>query len=244
MTTGEGERLQKVLARAGVASRRAAEQLILAGRVEVNGKKVRVLGTKVGPKDEVRVDGRRILQEEPAWYVLHKPPEMVTTLSDPEGRPCVGDVTREIPERVFPVGRLDWDAEGVLLLTNDGELANRLTHPRYEVPRVYDAKVRGEPDEATLERLRAGVRLEDGHARPRSVEVVGHARRNTWLRLTVTEGRPHLVKRLCAAVGHPVQRLRRVEYAGIGLGSLEPGEVRPLNAAEIKALKARAGRTR
>ncbi len=239
--TETGERLQKVLARAGVASRRAAEQLIVAGRVSVNGKLVTELGTRVHPgRDEVRVDGKAILAEEPVYYALHKPPKMITSLSDPEGRPCVGDLAREVDERIFPVGRLDWDAEGLLLLTNDGALANRLTHPRYGVPRTYDAKVRGAPSEAVLEALRAGVRLEDGMARPESVERVGRAKKNTWVRVVVAEGRPHLVKRLLEAVGHPVQRLRRVAYGGVLLERLEPGELRPLTAAEVRVLEASA----
>ena len=182
----------------------------------MNGKVVTELGTRVHPgRDEVRVDGKAILAEEPVYYAFHKPPKMITSLSDPEGRPCVGDLAREVDERIFPVGRLDWDAEGLLLLTNDGALANRLTHPRYGVPRTYDAKVRGAPSEAVLEALRAGVRLEDGMARPESVERVGRAKKNTWVRVVVAEGRPHLVKRLLEAVGHPVQRLRRVAYGGV-----------------------------
>ncbi|RMG11593.1 MAG: rRNA pseudouridine synthase [Deltaproteobacteria bacterium] len=241
----EGERLQKVLARAGVASRRGAERLILEGRVSVNGRIVTELGTRVHPRAEVRVDGRPILEEERVYLLFYKPPQMITSLADPAGRPCVGDVVRGLPARVFPVGRLDWDAEGLLLLTNDGELAHRLMHPRFGVSRVYDAKVKGNPSEATLARMVRGVRLSDGMARPLRVERVGRARTNTWIRIEVAEGRPHLVKRLCEAVGHPVQRLRRIEYAGIGLGGLSAGEMRELSPQEERALKAQVhGRAR
>lgn len=236
--TATGERLQKVLARAGVASRRAAEQLIVAGRVSVNGEVVTELGTRVDPgRDVVRVDDKAVLAEMPVYYAFHKPPKMITSLKDPEGRPCVGDAVKAVDARVFPVGRLDWDAEGLLLLTNDGALANRLTHPRYGVRRTYDAKVRGTPSEAVVAALAVGVRLEDGLARPESVDVVGRAKKNTWVRVTVTEGRPHLVKRLLAAVGHPVQRLRRIAYGGVELGDLEAGQMRPLTTAEVRTLQ-------
>jgi len=236
--TPTGERLQKVLARAGVASRRAAEGLIVDGRVTVNGVRVTELGSRVDPdRDEIRVDGRAVISETPVYYALHKPPSVVTTMSDPEGRPSVGDLAKEIDERVVPVGRLDWDAEGLLLLTNDGALVHRLTHPRFGVRRTYDAKVRGVPDDAVLETLRAGVRLEDGMVRPVSVERSGKAKRNTWIRVVVAEGRPHLVKRLFKAVGHPVQRLRRVAYGPVELGRLPAGEIRTLTAAEVRALR-------
>lgn len=237
MTEPGPERLQKVIARAGVASRRAAEQLILDGQVRVNGEVVRTLGTRVSVEDVVQVEGRTLARESHVYFLLNKPAGVVTTLSDPEGRRCVGDLTREIPERVFPVGRLDYDAEGLIILTNDGDLANQLTHPRYEVERTYDAKVKGVPSEETIEQLRAGLRLGDGMARPRSVTKVGKARVNTWYRIVVTEGRPHLIKRLWDAVGHPVQRLRRVAFGGLELGKIEPGEIRALTVAEVSGLR-------
>ncbi|MFW6369390.1 MAG: pseudouridine synthase [Myxococcota bacterium] len=233
-----GERLQKVLARAGVASRRQSEEMIAQGRVKVDGRLVTELGSRVDPEtSRIEVDGRLLSLEERVYYVLNKPPGVVTTLDDPEGRPSVGSLLAEIPERVYPVGRLDYDAEGVLIVTNDGELANRLMHPRYRVRRTYDAKVRGVPSEATLDRLREGVKLEDGPARPLSVDVVGKARRNTWVRLEVAEGRPHLIKRLLEAVGHPVQRLRRVEYASITVDDLPPGGLRLLSRSEVIGLR-------
>jgi 23S rRNA pseudouridine2605 synthase len=235
-------RLQKVLAQAGVASRRKAEALIAEGRVDVNGAVVRELGTKVDPaRDLIRVDGALLKDKErKVYYALYKPPGMVTTLSDPEGRPTVADCLRGIEERVFVVGRLDWDAEGALIATNDGELANRLMHPRYGAARTYLAKVKGEPDGATLEKLREGVTLEDGFARPESVEVQSPTPKNTWLKLVVKEGRPHLIKRLCAAIGHPVVRLFRPQYAGVSVEGMVPGTYRPLTQDEVAMLQ-RAG---
>jgi 23S rRNA pseudouridine2605 synthase len=233
------ERLQKFLARAGVASRRAAEQLITAGRVSVNGARVTELGSKVEPHDAVAVDGKNVtVAAERAWFLLHKPAGVVTTLTDPQGRPTVKDLLESAGRRVFPVGRLDYDAEGALLFTDDGETANRLLHPRYQVPRTYLVKVKGDPSDATLEKLRGGVRLEDGPATPQKAERFERAEANTWLVLVVTEGRPHFVKRLCAAVGHPVVRLYRPAQAGIGIGKLAPGELRPLTAEEIAHVQA------
>jgi 23S rRNA pseudouridine2605 synthase len=237
------ERLQKFLASAGVASRRKAEALILEGRVKVNEAAVRVLGTKVDPaRDLVTVDGRPVsARAERAHYLLYKPPGCVTTSSDPEGRPTALDYLRGVPERVFPVGRLDFDAEGALLFTDDGEIANRLGHPRYGHRRVYLAKVKGEPPAEALERLRAGVRLEDGPARALEAEVHEKAERNVWIRLVVGEGRTHLVKRLCEAVGLQIVRLFRPEFGGISVEGLRPGQFRPLAAAEVRRLRAAVG---
>lgn len=233
------ERLQKFLARAGIASRRAAEGLITQGRVAVNGTVVTELGSKVDPAtDAVTVDGKPVkLEEERTWYLLNKPEGVVTTITDPQGRPTIGDFVKNLGKRLFPVGRLDYDAEGALLLTDDGETMNRLLHPRYQVPRTYLVKVKGEPTEATLTKLRGGVRLEDGMAAPAKVEVFGKAEANTWLEIVVTEGRPHLVKRLCAAIGHPVVRLFRPAQAGVAVGDLEPGSVRKLTPEEIDVVK-------
>ena len=237
------ERLQKYLARAGVASRRHAEEFIVQGRVQVNNRKVTELGTQVEPgKDLVSVDGKLVSPpEEHAYVLLYKPPGVLTTLSDPQGRPTVGHYVARLGRRLFPVGRLDYDAEGALLLTDDGALAHQLMHPSFEVPRTYLAKVRGVPGEATLEKLRGGVRLEDGMATPKSVELHEKADKNTWLRVVVAEGRPHLIKRLCAAVGHPVVRLYRPGYAGIRVEGLRPGEMRPLLPEEVRVLRERTG---
>lgn len=234
------ERLQKVLARSGVASRRKAEEFISSGRVEVNSKIIKELGTKVdAKKDLIRVDGKLIADAAtPTYLVLYKPAGVVTTLSDPEGRPTVLSLMKNYPERLFPVGRLDYDAEGALLLTNDGNLAHRLTHPSFGARRTYLAKVRGRPTEAVLERLRAGVKLEDGVAKPVDVDIHGHAEKNTWVRIVVDEGRPHLIKRLFLAVDFPVQRLYRPNYAGISVEGMDPGTWRELGGHEVKMLQA------
>lgn len=234
------ERLQKVLARAGVASRRRAEELIAAGRVKVNDRKVTEMGIKVDlARDTVRVDGALIADiDDRVFYVLYKPAGCVTTMSDPEGRPTVKDWLRGVKGRVFPVGRLDYDAEGALIVTNDGELAHKLMHPRFGAQRTYLAKVKGKVPTQALETLREGVRLEDGPARPLEVEFVESTERNTWIRLVLDEGRQHLVKRLCEAIGHPVVRLFRASYAGIDVQGMNPGDLRELSAHEVKRLRA------
>jgi 23S rRNA pseudouridine2605 synthase len=233
------ERLQKYLARSGVASRRHAETLITEGRVTVNNQPATTLGTKVEPNDLVALDGKLVMPpEEVSWYVLYKPEGVVTTLDDPQGRPTVRGLLGSIPTRVFPIGRLDWDAEGALLLTDDGAAAHRLLHPSFQVPRTYLAKVKGNPTDESLARLVAGVRLEDGPARALEVERFQVVERNTWVRVTVGEGRPHLVKRLCAAIGHPVLRLFRPHQAGISVAGMQPGEVRSLRPEELALLTA------
>jgi len=229
-------RLQKVLARAGLGSRRACEDLIREGRVTVNGR-VATLGDRVDPRaDRVEVDGGRVpLDPELRYLALHKPRGVVTTARDPQGRP---DVARYYPEgvRVFPVGRLDRDTEGLLLLTNDGELANRLLHPRYGVEREYLAEVEGRPTERALTALRRGVELEDGPARAASARRVGGSGERGAVRVVMTEGRKREVRRLLAAVGLPVRRLVRVRVGPIRLGRLRPGEVRELEPAEVREL--------
>ncbi len=235
----ERERLQKFLAAAGVASRRKAEALVASGRVQVNGAVVRQAGTRVDPaRDLVAVDGKPVERRRgERYYLLYKPPGCVTTLSDPEGRPTVASYLSALPERVFPVGRLDWDAEGAVLLTTDGDLANRLAHPRYGHRRVYLVKVKGTPAPGALERMVAGVRLDDGPARALACAVHERARRNVWIRVVVGEGRTHLVKRLCEAVGLRVQRLFRPEFGGVSVEGLRPGQYRELGPAEVKALR-------
>jgi 23S rRNA pseudouridine2605 synthase len=232
-------RLNAYLARAGVASRRKADELIKAGRVRVNGEQG-ALNTFVGGADRVEVDGRPITRQRLAYLLLHKPADVVTTARDPRGRPTVVKLVPREP-RVVPVGRLDADTTGALLLTNDGELAHRLAHPRYEVDKVYVAEVEGEPSEAALRSLVEGVELEDGRTAPAQVRRIGRSR----IELTLHEGRKHQVKRMCAAVGHPVRTLHRSGYAGLTLDGLEPGEWRELTAAELARLReAVATRTR
>ena len=239
----QAERLQKILSKAGITSRRKAEGLILQGRVSVNGKIVRELGTKaVLGRDEIRVDGETLKPEsEGVVLVLFKPRRCVTTLHDPQGRPTVADFVNKFPMRLYPVGRLDYDAEGLLLLTNDGELAHRLQHPRYKVPKTYLVKVRGHPPAEALAILQQGVNLEDGITAPAELIVIEDDQKATWLSLTLREGRKHQVKRMCAAVGHPVFRLRRTKVGPIELDDLRPGEIRRLKSRAVRSLRKNVG---
>jgi 23S rRNA pseudouridine2605 synthase len=225
-------RLNAYLARAGVASRRGAEELIRAGRVRVNGE-LAGLATFVERGDRVELDGRPLELEPLAYVLLHKPAGVVATARDPHGRPTVVELVAA-PQRVVPVGRLDADTTGALLLTNDGPLAHRLMHPRYEVDKVYEVEVEGEPDDDALRRLIEGVELDDGRAAPARVRRLGTSR----LELTIHEGRKHQVKRMCEAVGHPVRRLHRSGYAGLTLEGVEPGGWRELTEQEVAALEA------
>jgi len=240
------ERLQKFLAAAGVCSRRAGEALIAAGRVSVNGQIVQEPGTRVDPRrDRVDVDGRRVGAAEgrPVYLVLNKPRGVVTTLSDPQGRPTVADLVRDVPTRVFPVGRLDYHSEGLLLLTNDGALARDLMHPGMGVRKTYAVKVRGAPDAETLRRMARGMRIDGKKTLPATVRMVKPGS-NSWLEITVVEGRTHLVRRLCLGVGHPVLKLRRTRYDGVRLGKLPVGQWRHLAARELERLKSAPGRKR
>jgi 23S rRNA pseudouridine2605 synthase len=243
---GGGVRLQKFLAGAGLASRRKAEEMIQSGRVRVNGQVVTELGTRVEPgRDLVVVDGAPVERKSARRYLLlYKPPGCVTTLSDPQGRPTARGYLAGVKERVFPVGRLDYDAEGALLFTDDGDLANRLAHPSFGHKRVYLVKTKGDPDPAALSRMCQGVRLEDGPAQALVAEVHEKAEKNTWVRIVVAEGRNHLVKRLCEAVGLPVLRLFRPEFGGITVQRLRPGHWRDLTAEELDGLRAAAGQAK
>ena len=232
-------RLNKILAQAGLTSRRGADLLVLAGRVAVNGVVVREPGTLADlDVDEVRLDGQRVGVAEPKQYILlHKPAGYVTSRHDPEGRAVVTDLV-PTGARLYPVGRLDVDVEGVLLLTNDGALTHRLLHPRYGIPRVYEAEVNGVVTREALQRWREGVHLDDGPAVPLAVELVRPPKRTTHLRLTFAEGRKHEVKRYCESLGHPVIRLRRIAFGPITLGTLPRGSRRPLTKKELAALRA------
>ncbi len=236
----EGERLQKVLARRGFGSRRACEELVTAGRVRVNRQPAR-LGQRVDPeRDVVEVDGVPVgVRPGLVYYLLNKPRGVVTTASDPQGRPTVTALVPPEP-RVFPVGRLDADSEGLLLLTNDGELAHRLAHPRYGVEKVYEVDVEGVPSEEALRRLAEGVELEDGRTAPAGVRRLGAAK----LELTLHEGRKHQVKRMCEAVGHPVRRLHRSRYAGLTVDDVPSGRWRALARDEVEALRRNVGLAR
>lgn len=241
----EEMRLQKYLSRAGVASRRAAEALIVSGRVRVNGQVVTELGVKVDPeRDEVAVDGRRVRLAHPVWIALHKPTGYVSTRKDPEGRPTIYDLLPEKYHGLFYVGRLDLNSEGLLLLTNQGDVAHRLMHPSYEIERVYDVVVRGEVGDEAIARLREGVELEDGIARAERVKLRRPPQQGTSrLVLTLKEGRNREVRRMLRAVGHGVIRLRRIRYGPVKLGDLESGAWRRLRREEVDALSA-VGRRR
>jgi 23S rRNA pseudouridine2605 synthase len=234
-------RLQKILSQAGVASRRAAEKLIAEGRVTVNGKTILEMGVKADPAaDDIRVDGRRVKGAERLRYILlYKPKGYVTTRSDPERRRTVIDLLTGVREYVYPVGRLDYDSEGLLLLTNDGDLAARLTHPRHGVERTYEARVAGIPDDHALDRLRKGIPLDGHRTLPASVVLVPPRRRtdDAVLLLTIREGRNRQVRRMCEAVGHPVQSLKRTRIGPIQDRRIRPGQFRELTALEVEKLK-------
>jgi pseudouridine synthase len=230
------ERLQKILSRAGFASRRGAEKVIVEGRLTVNGRVVKELGTKAdAEKDDIRVDGVRVRPPAPPVYIaLFKPKGVVTTRHDPQGRPTVMDLVPRVAG-LFPVGRLDVTTEGLLLLTNDGAFAERVSHPRFEVPRVYHAKVHRVPDRETLERLRRGVKVEGERMAVDRVRILEQDQ-NSWVEVTLHEGKHHEVKRLFDAVGHPVSKLKRVALGALTLRGLKPGQFRALTPHEVRAL--------
>jgi len=232
------ERLQKIIAAAGIASRRAAEDLIRRGRVSVNGVVVTEMGTKADlSRDEIRVDGRLISADVSRVYLLlNKPRGYVTTLRDPEGRPIVTDLLQGIEERVFPVGRLDYDSEGLLLLTNDGGFAQRIQHPRYRIPRTYRVKIRGVLTKRELKEIEEGTELEDGFFKPLSVRLERTNPKSSWIVVTIMEGRNRVIRRLFDAVGHPVARLIRIALGDMELGKLREGEFRSLKKKEIEYL--------
>ncbi len=232
-------RLQKVIADSGLASRRKAEELIAQGRVTINGQVVSELGTKVDPvKDHVKVDGRHLKPAPPQTFImLNKPKNVVSTMSDPGGRGTIADLLPGVHVRVFPVGRLDFDSEGLVLLTNDGDLAQLLLHPRHHVPKTYLIKVKGMLDGEDIGVLEKGVMLDDGRAGSAIVKKVGKATENSWLEITIYEGRKHQVKRMLDAVGHPVLKLKRVRFGPIALGDLPTGQYRYLTDREANAVR-------
>src|SRR5580692_11291485 len=235
------ERLQKILSQAGIASRRASEQMMLDGRVTVNGATIRELGTRADPsRDDIRVDGSRIkIAAHHRYILLNKPRGYVTTRADPERRKTVIDLLRGVKEYVYPVGRLDFDSEGLLILTNDGDLAARLTHPSHGVARVYDAKVLGVPDEHDLTRLARGIVVEGRRTNTADVELLPLGRSaHATLRLTIREGRNRQVRKMCEAIGHPVDHLKRVAIGPIRDSRLKLGKWRDLTVDEVRKLRA------
>ncbi|HEX9638464.1 MAG TPA: pseudouridine synthase [Acidobacteriota bacterium] len=234
-------RIGKFLAHAGVASRRHAEQLVREGRVTVNGERLSDLARRVDPaRDRVQVDGRPVRPERPRYLAFHKPEAVLSTRADPRGRPTVFDLVRAEPERLYPVGRLDYRSTGLLLLTNDGELAQRLTHPRFGCEKVYRVKVEGDPSEAALERLRRGVVLDRKRTRPCKIRRLGTGR-HTWLEIALREGRNQQIRRMFLYARHPVLKLQRIRIGPLELGKLAPGALRELTRREVLALQQAAG---
>ncbi|WP_077618650.1 23S rRNA pseudouridine(2605) synthase RluB [Bacillus sinesaloumensis] len=236
------ERLQKVIAHAGVASRRKAEELITAGHVKVNGKVVKELGIKVGSNDKIEVSGIPLEREEPVYYLFYKPRSVISSVSDDKGRKVVTDFFPEVKARIYPVGRLDYDTSGLLLLTNDGEFANILTHPKYEMEKVYVAKIKGIPPKEKLRQLERGIMLEDGKTAPARVKLISMDKRKqtSIIEISIHEGRNRQVKRMFEAIGHQVMKLKRERFGFLTLQGLHTGEFRELLPHEVKQLRALA----
>ena len=239
------ERLQKIIARAGITSRRKAEELILQGRVTVNGRVVKELGSKAdAERDHLKVDGKLIRPKQPqAYLMLNKPRGFVTTLSDPERRPTVLDLLKGVKHRVFPVGRLDYETEGLLLLTNDGDLAHALMHPSYEVSKTYLVKVKGVLTDEQIKKLERGVPLVDRKTAPCTIRKIQKTQENSWVEVTLHEGKKRQVRRMLENTGHPVLKLKRIRYAFLELAGLLPGQYRYLTPQEVKRLKTLASQS-
>jgi 23S rRNA pseudouridine2605 synthase len=235
------ERLQKIIAGAGLSSRRKAEDLILEGRVRVNGRIVKELGSRADlDNDRIEVDGSSIYQPDKVYYMLHKPPQFITSLEDPQGRPHVGELVNRVRQRIVPVGRLDWDSEGLLILTNDGDAVYKMTHPKYGVLKTYHVKVKGVPTEEEADLLRRGVTIDERRTGPNELEWVRNTRGdiNSWWRVTINEGINRQVRKMFDRIEHPVQKLIRVKEGDLDLGTLPRGAYRELTASEIKYIQA------
>jgi pseudouridine synthase len=232
-------RLQKILQDAGISSRREAEKLILEARVKINGKIVTKLGEKANPDiDYIKVDGKQItIHKQKKYILLYKPKNYLCTMYDPLDRPIVTELLKKESVRVFPVGRLDFDAEGVLLLTNNGDLSHKLMHPKFNVPKEYLVKVKGFPEKKTIKKLKEGIELSDGTVKPKMVKIEKKLENNSWIKIIVTEGRNHLIKRLFEKVGHPVLKLTRISFANLNLNGITKGKYRQLTLEEVKELK-------
>jgi 23S rRNA pseudouridine2605 synthase len=234
------ERLQKVIARAGIASRRKSEDLIKEGRVKVNGKVVTELGLKVSSSDKVEVNEIQIEKEEPVYFLLYKPRGVISSVNDEKGRKVVTDFFPHLKERIYPVGRLDYDTSGLLVLTNDGEFANLLMHPKSEIDKVYVAKIKGIPSKENLRKLEKGIRLEDGKTAPARVKLLSadNKKQSAIVEITIHEGRNRQVRRMFEAIGHDVLKLKRERYAFLTLNGLKTGDARELTPHEVKQLRA------
>ncbi len=236
------KRLQKILSEMGVASRRKAENLILEGRVTVNGQ-IATLGMKVNPlKDHIKVDGRLLTSIEPKIYLIfNKPKNVLTSLYDPKGRPTVKDFLKGIKYRVFPVGRLDFDSEGLIFLTNDGDLAQAILHPSKNIPKTYLVKVKGIIEEQTVKKLESGIKLEEGITAPAKVKMVRVTDNNSWIEITIYEGKKRQIRRMLEKVGHRVLKLKRIRVNGINLGNLKTGSFRYLTPKEVEKIRREIG---
>jgi 23S rRNA pseudouridine2605 synthase len=236
------ERLQKVIAQAGIASRRKSEELIKEGKVKVNGKVVTQLGVKVTSSDRVEVNEIQIEREVPVYFLLYKPRGVISSVSDDKGRKVVTDFFSHFPERIYPVGRLDYDTSGLLLMTNDGEFANLLMHPRNEIEKVYVAKTKGIPSKENLRKLEKGIKLEDGKTSPAKVKMLSldKKKQTAIIEITIHEGRNRQVRRMFEAIGHQVLKLKRERYATLTLTGLKAGEARELTPHEVKQIRALA----
>lgn len=236
------ERLQKVLAHAGVASRRKSEQLILDGKVRVNGKTVKELGVKVSSSDKIEVEGVQLEKEQKVYYLLYKPRGVISAVSDDKNRKVVTDFFGDIEKRIYPVGRLDYDTSGLLIMTNDGEFANMLTHPKFEIEKTYVARLKGIPERDDLKKLERGIKLEDGMTAPAKVKFLSGDKKTgkAIVQITIHEGRNRQVRRMFEAIGYPVQKLSREQFAFLTLHGLNAGESRELSAHEVKLLRVMA----
>jgi 23S rRNA pseudouridine2605 synthase len=232
------QRLQKILAEMGVASRRKAEEIIIEGRVTVNGQ-VAVIGSKADPlKDHIKLDGKLLTStEKKVYYILNKPKNVVTSLSDPEGRPTINDFLGGIRQRVYPVGRLDYDSEGMLILTNDGELAHGIMHPSKKIPKTYLVKIKGKLEPENMEKLRRGIRLDRVITAPAKVKAIKKTEQNSWIEMVIYEGKKRQIRRMLEKVGHSVIRLMRIRIDGVEMGDLRPGAYRRMLPLEIDRLK-------
>jgi len=232
------KRIQKILSEMGITSRRKAEELIIEGKVTVNGK-IAVIGMKANAgKDHIKINGKLLIRPEPKVYIiLNKPRNVVTSLHDPEGRQTVKDFLKGVRYRVYPVGRLDYDSEGLLLLSNDGDFAHALLHPSKKIPKTYLLKVKGVPEKEAIDKLRTGVKLEDGITSPARVKKTRITENNSWLEMTIHEGKNRQIKRMLEKVGHPVLKLKRIKISDIELGKLESGKFRYLKPEEVKKIK-------
>ncbi|MDI3546658.1 MAG: rRNA synthase [Halanaerobiales bacterium] len=231
------ERLQKVMAHAGIASRRKSEEIIAQGRVKVNGRVVTELGTKVFPDDIIEVDGKIITEEKKIYLLLNKPAGYVTTVDDPQGRKTVLDLIKGVSQRIYPVGRLDYDTSGLLILTNDGDLTHFLTHPSHQIDKTYRVEVKGHPGRSDLRKLAEGVELEDGITAPARVNSIRRRKQTTLFNITIHEGRNRQVRRMCEKIGFPVINLKRIAFAFLRLDGLPEGEFRFLSDQEVRRLK-------